>query len=200
MREDSRKLPVFLQHLAEGLAWLTDCQNPTRQYKTELLLFSLQLVFFVSQKPSLALYQPDIAGNTGTLIRLSAGLATVLHIIEPAGFRTDDTNLKRAGMDYLDLATITRHDDFEAFMAYAKANQQRVILMTTKSNSAYTDFSFLASDIILMGRESSGVPDHVHERVDASLTIRMENSARSLNQAVSAAMVLREALRQTGNF
>lgn len=154
----------------------------------------------MSQKPSLALYQPDIAGNTGTLIRLSAGMGTILHIIEPAGFRTDDTNLKRAGMDYLDLATITRHDDFEAFMAYAKANHQRVILMTTKSSSNYADFSFLASDIILMGRESSGVPDHVHKRVDASLTIKMENRARSLNQAVCAAMVLGEALRQTGPF
>ena len=95
---------------------------------------------------------------------------------------------------------ITYKYDFEAFMAYAKANHQRVILMTTKSSSNYADFSFLASDIILMGRESSGVPDHVHKRVDASLTIKMENRARSLNQAVCAAMVLGEALRQTGPF
>jgi tRNA (cytidine/uridine-2'-O-)-methyltransferase len=152
----------------------------------------------MADKPALALYQPDIAGNTGTLIRLSACMGTKLHIIEPAGFRTDDTNFKRAGMDYVDLATVQRHNDFDHFLAFAKQNQQRVILMTTKSKQPYTQFEFLASDIILMGRESSGVPDHVHKIVDASLTIKMENGARSLNQAISAAMVFGEALRQVG--
>lgn len=148
-------------------------------------------------KPALALYQPDIAGNTGTLIRLSACMGTRLHIIEPAGFRTDDTNLKRAGMDYIDLATIQRHDDFNQFMALAKANSQRVILMTTKSTKPYGNFEFHPSDIILMGRESSGVPEQVHQIVDFSLTIKMAGEARSLNQAICAAMVLGEALRQT---
>jgi tRNA (cytidine/uridine-2'-O-)-methyltransferase len=150
----------------------------------------------MADKPALALYQPDIAGNTGTLIRLSACMGTKLHIIEPAGFRTDDTNLKRAGMDYVDLATIVRHNDFDHFLQYAKANRSRVILMTTKSTAPYADFKFRPSDILLMGRESSGVPENVHQIVDASLTIKMQNGARSLNQAISAAMVLGEALRQ----
>lgn len=104
-------------------------------------------------KPAIALYQPDIAGNTGTLIRLSACMGTQLHIIEPAGFRTDDTNLKRAGMDYIDLASIQRHDDFDQFLAHAKNNNQRVILMTTKSTEPYSEFEFKPSDIILMGRK-----------------------------------------------
>lgn len=154
----------------------------------------------MSIKPALALYQPDIAGNTGTLIRLSACLGTHLHIIEPAGFRTDDTNLKRAGMDYADLATITRHDDHAAFRQFAAEQKSRVILMTTRASLPYAGFGFRASDIILMGRESSGVPDHVHAEADAALTIPMAAGARSINQAVSAAMVLGEALRQCDGF
>lgn len=147
--------------------------------------------------PDLALYQPDIAGNTGTLIRLSACMGTTLHIIEPAGFRTDDSNLRRAGMDYADIATVTRHDDFVAFSQYAKAENRRMVLATTRSDFAYTQFKFRSSDLILMGRESFGAPDHVHDRADARITIPMKTAARSLNQAVSAAMVLGEALRQT---
>ena len=154
----------------------------------------------MSIKPALALYQPDIAGNTGTLIRLSACLGTHLHIIEPAGFRTDDTNLKRAGMDYADLAAITRHDDYTAFRQFAAEQKSRVILMTTRASLPYAGFSFRASDIILMGRESAGVPDHVHANADAALTIPMAAGARSINQAVSAAMVLGEALRQCDGF
>jgi len=148
-------------------------------------------------RPALALYQPDIAGNTGTLIRLSACMDTQLHIIEPAGFRTDDTNLKRAGMDYIDLATITRHADYAAFQSFVKTHQRRVILLTTKSQETYTSFQFKPDDILLLGRESLGVPENVHQDADASLTIKMAENARSLNQAISAAMVLGEALRQT---
>lgn len=121
-----------------------------------------------------------------------------LHIIEPAGFRTDDTNLKRAGMDYLDLAIITRHNDFNAFQAYSSAEKKRVLLLTTKSTTNYTNFEYHPNDILLLGRESSGVPQSVHDVVDAKLTIQMQNGARSLNQAITAAMVLGEALRQTG--
>ncbi len=125
-------------------------------------------------------------------------MGTRLHIVKPAGFRTDDSNLKRAGMDYLDLANLVRHDDYSAFITYAKAAGQRVILLSTKADTAYTRFSFLPSDIILLGRESSGVPDQVHQDADARLTIPMHGKARSLNQAVCAAMVLGEALRQVG--
>jgi tRNA (cytidine/uridine-2'-O-)-methyltransferase len=148
-------------------------------------------------KPALALYQPDIAGNTGTLIRLSACLGTELHIIEPAGFRTDDTNLKRAGMDYADLAIITRHADFNHFMTMIAETGRRLVLLTTKSTLSYTKFEFKSDDILLLGRESSGVPDSVREVSSAQITIKMMEHARSLNQAVSAAMVLGEALRQT---
>ena len=154
----------------------------------------------IISRPALALYQPDIAGNTGTLIRLSACLGTHLHIIEPAGFRTDDSNLRRAGMDYADLAAITRHADYAQFRDLVTKQNHRVILMTTRATRPYTQFEFREDDIILMGRESSGVPDLVHDEADAALTIPMAKGARSINQAVSAAMVLGEALRQTGNF
>ncbi len=151
-------------------------------------------------RPALALYQPDIAGNTGTLIRLSACLGTHLHIIEPAGFRTDDSNLRRAGMDYRDLARITRHADFNAFAAFARQENSRVILLSTRATLPYDRFDFRPDDIIMLGRESSGVPDRVHDEVEARLLIPMEPQARSLNQAICAAMVLGEALRQTGGF
>jgi len=150
--------------------------------------------------PSIALYQPDIAGNTGTLLRLSACLGTPLHIIEPAGFRTDDTALKRAGMDYADLAAVMRHADYNAFRKFANNASARIVLMTTRASIPYTQFSFKKNDIILLGRESSGAPLAIHEDSDASLLIPMRAEARSLNQAVSAAMVLGEALRQTGGF
>jgi tRNA (cytidine/uridine-2'-O-)-methyltransferase len=154
----------------------------------------------VSAAPALALYQPDIAGNTGTLLRLSACLGTHLHIIGPAGFRADDSALKRAGMDYADLAAITRHDDYAGFKDFIANTGTRLVLMTTRASLSYTDFTFQRGDIIMMGRESAGVPDHVHDDADAALLIPMRAEARSLNQAVSAAMVLGEALRQTGAF
>lgn len=122
-----------------------------------------------------------------------------LHIIEPAGFRTDDTALKRAGMDYGELATVTRHDDFIAFQDWRNKNAKRLILLTTKTTHDYTSFAFAPSDILLLGRESSGVPETVHQTCDHRITIKMQGEARSLNQAVCAAMVLGEALRQTGS-
>lgn len=151
-------------------------------------------------KPALALYQPDIAGNTGTLLRLSACLGNELHLIEPAGFRTDDINLKRAGMDYLSLASLKRHDDFENFEAYRKKKKRRLILLTTKATKPYIEFKFEESDILMLGRESSGVPIKVAEQADAKILIPMQENTRSINQAISAAMVLGEALRQTNSF
>lgn len=152
------------------------------------------------EKPALALYQPDIAGNTGTLIRLSACLGTRLHIIDPAGFRHDDKALRRAGMDYAALATVQRHDDFAAFAAKAEAKKRRIVLATTKAETSHTDFAFSAGDLLLLGRESSGVPDNVHERADARITIPMLKEARSINQAVCGAIILGEALRQLSAF
>lgn len=153
-----------------------------------------------SLKPALALYQPDIAGNTGTLLRLSACMGTELHIIAPAGFRTDDRNLKRAGMDYLSLAQLTKHDDFAAFEVWRKAQGRRLVLLTTKASNSYVEFQYKASDILMLGRESSGVPDSVAQTADERIIIPMNQEARSINMAITGAMVLGEALRQTNSF
>jgi tRNA (cytidine/uridine-2'-O-)-methyltransferase len=146
----------------------------------------------------IALYQPDIAANTGTLARLCACLNLKLAIIEPAGFAWDDSKLQRAGMDYLDIAAIERVASWDHFVA-ARPNQ-RLVLLTTKSAVPYTAFEFCADDILLLGRESAGVPGEVHARADARITIPMRKGARSLNVAMACAMVTSEALRQLGGF
>ncbi len=148
----------------------------------------------------LALYQPDIPGNTGTILRMATCLGVTVDVIEPAGFRFDDTSLKRAGLDYLERATLVRHANWEAFLKDAKANDRRLILLTTKSQTAYTSFEFLPGDVLVFGRESAGVPDDVHETFTHRLTIPMAQEGRSLNVAVSAAMVTGEALRQVTGF
>ncbi len=148
----------------------------------------------------LALYQPDIAQNTGTLIRLAACLGTTLHIIGPAGFDMSDRNLRRAGMDYIELATVVRHVGWTDFEAFATAAGRRLVLATTKGSMPYVDFLFHENDIILMGRESAGVPEAVHGRADGRIVIPMKPDARSINMAVSAGMILGEALRQLGGF
>ena len=145
----------------------------------------------------IALYQPDIAGNTGTILRMAACLGVHVDIIEPAGFDMSDRSLKRAGMDYLELVALTRHVDFDAFDAWRKAEEFRLVLFTTKAASPYTQFAFLPNDILLFGRESAGVPDDVHNRADARVVIPLV-TGRSLNLAVSAAMAVGEAVRQVG--
>lgn len=144
----------------------------------------------------IALYQPDIAGNTGTILRLAACLALEVHIIEPAGFDLSDRNLKRAGMDYLEMAALTRHVDWAAFETWRKGRGARLVLFTTKAETAYTDFAYATDDVLLFGRESAGVPEAVHAAADHRLTIPMQAGARSLNLAMSVAMVAGEALRQ----
>ncbi|MGM4911138.1 TrmH family RNA methyltransferase [Rhizobium sp. JGI 0001012-J08] len=145
----------------------------------------------------LALYQPDIPGNTGTILRLAACLGFAVDIIEPAGFDISDRNLKRAGMDYLAAAALTRHVNWERFEEWRAATGRRLILATTKASQRYTDFVFRPDDILLFGRESAGVPDHVHERADGRILIPMVEGQRSINLAVSAAMITGEAMRQT---
>ncbi|MBL0934935.1 MAG: tRNA (cytidine(34)-2'-O)-methyltransferase [Rhizobiaceae bacterium] len=145
----------------------------------------------------IALYQPDIAGNTGTILRLAACLGLEVHIIEPAGFDLSDRNLKRAGMDYLEMAALTRHVDWGAFETWRQAQGSRLVLLTTKSETAYTDFAYAPDDVLLSGRESAGVPDTIHDAADHRLTIPMRPGARSLNLAMSVAMVVGEAVRQT---
>jgi tRNA (cytidine/uridine-2'-O-)-methyltransferase len=146
----------------------------------------------------IALYQPDIAGNTGTILRFAACLGLGVDIIEPAGFPLSDRALKRAGMDYLEMAALTRHVDWHAFENWRRGEARRLVLLSTKAATAYTDFIFAGDDILLFGRESAGVPDPVHEAADARLIIPMQPGARSINVALSVAMVAGEAIRQLG--
>ena len=148
--------------------------------------------------PRIARDQPDMPGNTGTILRFAACLGVGVDIIEPAGFRLDDKILKRAGMDYLELASLTRHASWERFEEWRMGEQARLVLVTTKATNAYTDFSFHSDDILLFGRESAGVPDDVHNSADVRLLIPMVKEACSLNLALSVSMIMGEALRQVG--
>lgn len=145
----------------------------------------------------LALYEPDIPQNTGTLLRLAACLSTPVSVIEPCGFVLSDRRLRRAGMDYLDAVELTRHESWEAFLAQTTG---RLLLLTTRGETAFTRFAYQTDDTLLLGRESAGVPEHVHDAVDARIVIPMASGARSLNVAVAGAMALGEALRQTDGF
>ncbi|NDV85654.1 tRNA methyltransferase [Aurantimonas aggregata] len=149
-----------------------------------------------SPRPSIALFQPDIAGNTGTILRLGACLGLPVEVIGPAGFDLSDRALRRAGMDYIEMSQLVRHVDIEAFETARQNGGRRLVLLTTKAETNYTDFAFTAHDTLLFGRESAGVPDSVHDAADARLTIPMQPGTRSLNLAVSVAMVAGEALRQ----
>lgn len=147
---------------------------------------------------SIALYQPDIAGNTGTILRLAACLGLTVELIEPAGFDSSDRNLRRAGLDYIEAASLNRHIDWTHFETWRAEQGRRLVLASTKAALPYTEFSFADGDILLFGRESAGVPDHVHETADARILIPMREGRRSINVAMSAAMIAGEALRQTG--
>jgi tRNA (cytidine/uridine-2'-O-)-methyltransferase len=148
----------------------------------------------------LALYEPDIPQNTGTILRLAACMAVPVDLIGPAGFDMSDRALKRAALDYLAHVDLTRHETFAAFDTARRERGSRLILLTTRAPARYTDFAFRPDDTLLLGRESAGVPDAVHALADASLRVPMIAGLRSLNVAVAAAMVLGEALRQTGGF
>ena len=150
--------------------------------------------------PALALYQPDIPQNAAAILRLAACLDVTVHVIEPAGFDFSDRAVRRTGMDYLDRATIVRHLDWADFASEAKKNASRIVLLTTQGATAYTGFTFAPGDILLLGRESAGVPDAEHQAADARLIVPMAPGLRSLNVVTAAAMVLGEALRQTDGF
>jgi tRNA (cytidine/uridine-2'-O-)-methyltransferase len=147
---------------------------------------------------SLTLYQPDMPTNTGSLLRLGACLDVPLQIIEPCGFVWDDKKLKRVAMDYIDHARFRRFQDWDDFRT--KGEHTRIILLSTKSSIPYTAFDFQPGDTLLLGRESAGVPDTIHEAVDGRVLIPMAAGARSLNIALSAAIVLGEAMRQLRLF
>ncbi len=146
----------------------------------------------------LALYQPDIPQNAGTMLRMCACLGIGAAIIEPAGFPVSDRHFRRAGMDYLDHVTIDRHVSWRTFRDWQSAQGRRLVLLSTRAALPYTQFDFRPDDVLMVGRESAGVPEDVHAAADARLLIPVAPGLRSLNVAVAAAMVVGEALRQTG--
>jgi tRNA (cytidine/uridine-2'-O-)-methyltransferase len=145
----------------------------------------------------LALYQPDQAGNVGPILRLAACLAVPVDIVEPCGFPWSDRALKRAGMDYAEIAHVTRHQNWESF---AEGLGGRLVLMTTRGACPLPDATFLADDCLLLGSESAGVPDEVHARAGLRVRIPQAGGTRSLNIAVAAGIALAEALRQTDGW
>lgn len=166
---------------------------------------SVQIVNFLASQchrvyrqfmPDIALYEPDIAGNTGTILRTAACLGFHVHIIEPTGFDVSDRSLKRAGMDYLEMAALTRHADWAAFQNWYQSESKALILLTTKTDRNYLDHQFRNDEVWLFGSESKGVPQSVHDSAEHRLTIKMAQGARSLNLAVSVGIIAAEGLRQ----
>jgi tRNA (cytidine/uridine-2'-O-)-methyltransferase len=145
----------------------------------------------------IALFQPDIAGNVGTILRLSACFGVPVDIIEPCGFPFSERSLKRAGMDYAPQAEIRRHADWAAFHASLPG---RLILLSTKGETLLADAGFLADDVLLLGSETAGAPDFVHRAADRTIRIPLRAGFRSLNVAVAAGIALHEAMRQTGSL
>jgi tRNA (cytidine/uridine-2'-O-)-methyltransferase len=148
----------------------------------------------------IALYQPDIPQNAGTILRLCACFGIEAHIIEPSGFPTTDRAFRRAGMDYLDAVEIVRHLSWRDFDSWRNRQGHRLILFTTAATASYLDYRYRPDDILLFGRESAGVPNEVHDAADARLKIPIRVGLRSLNVAVAAALAVGEALRQTGGM
>lgn len=148
----------------------------------------------------LALFQPDIPQNTGTLMRLAACMDIEVHVIHPTGFAFSHAKFRRAGMDYLDHARLTEHVNFEAFDTARKAKARRLVLLTTKATSSAYAIAYTSNDILMLGRESLGVPEEVAARADLRVRIPMAAGLRSLNVAIAGALVLGEALRQVGQL
>jgi len=148
----------------------------------------------------IALYEPDIPQNTGTILRLCACLGIEAHIVEPAGFPVTDRAFRRAGMDYLDRVTILRHRSWGEFDAWRRRERLSLVLLTTKAERSFLDHAYAGDQVLLFGRESAGVPEAVHEAADVRLRVPIAQGLRSLNVAMAVALVCGEALRQTGGF
>jgi len=146
----------------------------------------------------LALFEPDIPQNTGAVLRLAACFGAPVHVIQPAGFDLSDRRLRRAGMDYLDLLDLRQHRDWPAFEEWRRQAGRRLLALTTHGEAQLTGFAFRPDDVLLLGRESAGLPAYAHQAADARLRIPIRPEARSLNLATAAAIALHEALRQTG--
>ena len=147
---------------------------------------------------NIVLYKPDIPQNTAAIVRLSACLNLKIHIIEPCGFNLNDSRFKRVAMDYISLNRMVRYPDFETFVK--KNSKSRIVLMTTKSKKFYHHFKFKKHDFLLFGRESAGVPDEIHEKIKNRLKVPLSGKARSLNVAMTVAIVATEALKQNNFF
>ena len=147
----------------------------------------------------IALYEPDIPQNTGTILRLAACLGIEAHLIEPAGFPTTDRAFRRAGMDYLDQVDLTRHASWDAFETWRRGQGLRLVLFTTRATTSYLDHAFAPRDALLFGRESAGVPEAVHAAAEVRLKVPMRPAMRSLNVAMTCAMAVGEAMRQRGS-
>ena len=147
---------------------------------------------------NIVLYKPDIPQNTAAIVRLSACLNLKIHIIEPCGFNLDDSRFKRVAMDYINLSKIIRYPDYETFQK--KIVKSRIILMTTKSKKSYHHFRFKKNDFLLFGRESAGVPNEIHRKIKDKLKVPLSENARSLNVAMTVAIVASEALKQNNFF
>ena len=148
----------------------------------------------------IALFQPDIPQNTGTILRLCACLGLEAHIVEPAGFPVSDRAFRRAGLDYLDQVGIVRHESWQNFEQWRRQEELRLVLLTTRAATPYLAHRFTSRDIVMLGRESAGVPDDVHAAADVRLVIPLQPGLRSINVAMAAAMVAGEALRQTNGM
>ena len=146
----------------------------------------------------IALYEPEIAGNVGAVLRLGACLGVPVDLIEPLGFQWDDARVRRTAMDYIDHVAVTRHAGWETFLA--TTGSARLVLLTTKSSENAYRFAFRPDDILLFGKESAGVPPHVHERCTGRIRLPMRPEVRSMNLAMSAGLAVAEALRQTGGL
>jgi tRNA (cytidine/uridine-2'-O-)-methyltransferase len=160
---------------------------------------SLRSVATAADPMRIALFEPDIPQNAGTIMRMAACLGVAVDLIEPAGFVISDRRMRRAGMDYLDRLTLDRHSSWATFCR-TRPGSSRLVLLSTHATTAYTDYAFAPGDTLLLGRESAGVTDAVRDACDAALCIPLTGGLRSLNVATAAAMVLGEALRQTGGF
>ena len=148
----------------------------------------------------IALYEPDIPQNTGTILRLCACLGVEAHIIEPAGFPVTDRAFRRAGMDYLNQVTLVRHESFAAFEGWRALKRVSLVLLTTTAERSYLDHTFSIDQILMFGRESAGVPDALHRAADTRIRVPMRPGMRSMNVAMAVAVVVGEALRQTGGL
>jgi tRNA (cytidine/uridine-2'-O-)-methyltransferase len=147
---------------------------------------------------NIVLYKPDIPQNTAAIVRLSACLNLKIHIIEPCGFNLDDSRFKRVAMDYAQISQIVRYQDFKSFLNIN--SKSRIVLMTTKSKKKYYKFKFTKNDFLLFGRESAGVTDEMHKKIKYKLNVPLSGKARSLNVAMTVAIVASEALRQNNFF